>query len=519
MSTVSEKHPLYTVFHQDWKKMRDTYRGGRVVKEAGKLYLPPTGGHIQDGFPTPESVGSKEYAAYKERAVFHEFVSDAVEAALGVMHLKPPVIELPDQMEFMREKATQSGESLEQLLRRINEQQLVAGRLGLLLDLPTEERQKVEPYIATYHAEAVINWDDSLGTDLRLGNLNLVVLDESGYRRKNIFEWEWLERYRVLMLGDPVADELAGTAAYTYGVFENTSAGTAGAKGSTTKGAKATNSLTFNQAVMKAPSVSGQAPSRIPFVFINSKDIIPNPDDPPLLGLAELALSAYRAEADYRQNLFMQGQDTLVVIGLVSEDEGEAIRTGAGARIDLPQGGDAKFIGVGPDGLTEQREAIDNLKGEAGQKGGQLLDSVSRQKESGDALKIRVSARTATLKTIALAGAAGLQEILRNAAEWIGADPTKVTVTPNLDFAEDELQSKSLVEYMTAKTMGAPISNKTIHGIMAKKGVTDLTYEEEVAEIDAEEPLTPPADTTNRGAAGNDQGTGVDNGNGGGGNG
>lgn len=471
--TISSAHPLYSTMVSDWTKLRHTYRGSTAVKNEGKVYLPPTTGHIKDGFPNPGTSGATAYDGYKARALFHEFVGDAVEGALGVMHLKPPVIELPSQLEYLREDATMKGEGLEALLRRINEQQLVTGRLGLLLDMPTASTTDPKPYIAMYRAESVINWDDAEGDELRLGNLNLVVLDESSYVRKNIFDWEWLERYRVLILGDPADSEGRGSSAiYQFGIFQ----GQGG-------------SLTFNEASLQVPSIRGDAPRMIPFTFVNSKDIVPTPDDPPLLGLAELALCAYRSEADYRQNLFMQGQDTLVTIGFQSEDEDAAVRTGSGARLDMPMGGDAKFIGVTSDGLLEQREAIENLKAEAGQKGGQLLDSTSRQKESGDALKVRVNARTATLKTIALSGALGLQEQLRHAAEWVGADPASVTVDANLDFADDELESRSLVEYMTAKTMGAPISNRTIHSLMARKGVTDLDFEEEIVEIDGEEPL------------------------------
>jgi hypothetical protein len=114
---------------------------------------------------------------------------------------------------------------------------------------------------------------------------------------------------------------------------------------------------------------------------------------------------------------------------------------------------------------------------------------VSRQKESGDALKIRVAARTATLNQIALAGAFGLQATLRHIATWMGLDPENVVVTPNLDFVDDALDSKTLVEYMTSKAMGAPLSLRSIHKQMEERDLTELTFEEELAEIALEEDL------------------------------
>ena len=94
----------------------------------------------------------------------------------------------------------------------------------------------------------------------------------------------------------------------------------------------------------EAPSRQGQTTNKIPFAFINSVDIAADPDVPPLEGLANLCLAIYRGEADYRQNLFMQSQDTLVITGMSGDDD--AIRTGAGACIKIPNpDGDAKYVG------------------------------------------------------------------------------------------------------------------------------------------------------------------------------
>ena len=133
----SSRHPLYNEFYGDWVTVRDCYRGSRVVKQKGTTYLPATESMHQDGLGPSES-GGRAYSSYKLRANFPDIVNDAVEAMLGVMWHKPPVIELPAIMEPLREMATLKHESLDMLLRRVNEEQLVGGRLGLLLDLPQD---------------------------------------------------------------------------------------------------------------------------------------------------------------------------------------------------------------------------------------------------------------------------------------------------------------------------------------------------------------------------------------------
>src|SRR6185295_12082160 len=127
------------------------------------------------------------------------------------------------------------------------------------------------------------------------------------------------------------------------------------------------------------PVFRGKPMEEIPFIIINSCDINSSVDYPPLIGLGRLCMAIYKMEADYRQNLFMQGQDTLITIGgIIDPETGDAnlgttqdgVRVGAGARIDLNMGGDAKYIGVQSQGLPEQRQALDADKKAAQAKSG-----------------------------------------------------------------------------------------------------------------------------------------------------
>jgi len=471
---LSAKHPQWTKQSKRWDLMQVSYEGEDCVKEAGVEYLPPTSGMVKDGLKKGQD-GEKRYEAYLQRAVYPDLVSDAVEAMIGVMHRKPPVIEVPKAMEPMLESLSNEGESADLFLRRVNTEQLTTGRLGMLLDLPegaTLDQPRL--YVAMYGAHAVSNWDKGRRDMEGIYNTQLVVLDETEQVRDDSFAWDEVEKYRVLSVHqsvDPDDPEAAGPETYHVGVF-----------------AEDGNGLTFVKSDMIAPKVRGQTLPQIPFVFVNSKDNLPDTDKPPLLGLANMCMTIYRGEADYRHSLFMQGQDTLVRVGFIDDDEEDA-RTGAGSAIDVPIGGDAKYIGVSSQGLPEMRMSLENDKKAASQKAGQLLDTTSRAKESGDALKVRITAQTATLVHIALAGAAGLERTLRMAAEWMGLNPEEVSVVPNLDFADDELVGKEIVDWLTAKSLGGPVSQKTIHNLMRKHEITELTLEEELDEISKEVPL------------------------------
>jgi len=481
-------HPKYTEMLPDWEKMRDVYKGERHVKEQGTKYLPATQSMILDGFGSPTlasrvNVGAKAYDAYRTRAVLPDYLQDAVEVFMGLLHSQPPKIELPEALEPMREKATQLGESLEQLLRRVNEEQLVPGRLGLLLDLPKNpDPTGPVPYIAMYVAEAITNWDDGEIEDDK-AKLNMVVLDESGYKRVG-FEWDFVSQYRVLEL-TPVAREDGAPSKwgpYRVGVFQT---GAGGAPD-------------YVESQMINPALRGNILDEIPFVFINTKDIVAAPDKPTLLGLANACLTIYRGEADYRQNLHMQGQDTLVVKGelkrsgdpnqLAAAGDDSPLRLGTGAMIHLEGGSDngAEFIGVSANGLSEQRTALENDHKRTEAKSTALSASSGDNVESGEALKTRVGARTASLNSIAITGAGALEWQLKVAAKWMGADPEKVKVTPNMEFADYQMTGDMLNKLIAAKRSGAPLSNESIHALMAEGGITKMDYLAEKALVDQE---------------------------------
>jgi hypothetical protein len=456
--SLSSVHPSYSNVLPDWELMRHSYKGQREVKSKGPVYLSMTPSQILDGADTNiYSVGYKAYEAYKSRARFPNFVREAIQNAIGMMHSQPPTIKLPKAMEGIMSRR---GEKLPDLLRRINTEQILTGRIGLMADMPSTPSENSIPYLATYAAERIVNWDNGTVEDSVPQILNLVVLDESEHvRDEDGFSWEEKKKYRVLQISDGI---------YYQAVFEEDD---------------------YDPSLLQAPSWKGTELGNIPFIIINSCDVTDEVDDPPLLDLGNMCITIYQTDADYRHNLFMQGQDTLVTIG-GNFDEDQKLRVGANARIDLPTNGDAKYIGVESTGLAEQKNALDTLESRAGTMGAQTLDSTSRQRESGDSLRIRVAARTADMNQIAETGAEGLQKILRLCARWMGEDENEVIVIPNKEFGEMPLTGQTMVEISTARNLGWPISAKSMHDLSRRRRLTSKTFEEEVSEATEEKKET-----------------------------
>ena len=470
---IDDKHPEYVQKVGEWIQMDDTYKGERAVKRKRLDYLPPSEAMIQDGMTTPSSPGWRDYEAYLTRAYYHDVVRDAVKAMLGIMHMKPAVIKLPARLAPMVDKATIQGEGLQMLLRRINEAQLVKGRCGLLVDAPTGvDPFHALPYIAFYDPERLINWDAGRRDEGR-NILDLVVLDESGFQREG-FTWVTERKHRILTRGTPESLESGWVrppldSPYQVCVKVNDM------------------SMPIPDDFIQ-PSIGGRSMTEIPFVFVGANDLVPEPDEPPLLGLSNLALTIYRGEADYRSTLHYQGQQTLVIIGgnVSDVDENQQLRIGNKGVIDLRIGGDAKYIGVSSSGLGEMRQSLKNDDEVASGFGVQFMDVGSARGASGEALRIRVAARTTTIQQIAVAAGAALEQCLKFAAMWVGEDPNDVSVAPQTDFADANVQGASLLAFMQAKQLGLPLSLKSLHRMMVLNDMTDMDFNSENDQIEQE---------------------------------
>ena len=462
----------YALMLPYWQKLDDLYRGEKVVKDKGMKYLPASTGMILDGAGVPETLGDKAYQSYKTRAEYINHVKTAVERYVGLCHQSSPTIQLPPEMEYLREHATKDGQSLESLLRTINTAQVKIGRCGLFADLNTNIKGG-EPYLAFYDTFSIINWNESDNPTGKT-DLNMLVLQEIEHICEN-FTWNDVVRYRVCLLGD--GNTVNENDVYQQGVFVDT--------------------IDFSPDNMFTPSYLGTKLHEIPFVFINSCDCLPRPDYPPLDDLANNSLSAYRLSADYRQALHMQGQDTLVIKGHLLNAESAApqdnsknaqeqgIRTGAGAVLNVGTDGSAEFIGVSGTGIPEMRTALENIYNRCEVKSGNLLTN-SGQFETGESLKTRLTAQTATLNQIALTGAFGLQKALRIIARWIGADENQVIVQPNLEFCDYRASGDDLVKITTAIKLGFPMSLQSAYEYAQSKGYTKEPFDTQIEMIKKE---------------------------------
>ncbi|OGV45849.1 MAG: hypothetical protein A2017_18280 [Lentisphaerae bacterium GWF2_44_16] len=458
--TVSSYNPEYKFVLPDWRQMRDTYGGQRIVKDKGEIYLPMTEGQRLD----PNN-GKKRYESYQIRANYFNYLSDTVNAMLGVMFSEnPETLKCPVRINNMIEQATPDGENITSLMRRVNENQLVYGRYGLLLDIPKKEGVDVIPMIIEYPALKIVNWYvEQSGT---IKTLKLLVLDETGQAFDlKTKKWEVKTKYRVCGLDQT-------------GIYYSVSM--------TPEEFAAFDIVDPKLQEEDYPNLAGRTLNFIPFTFVNITNINPDVEKPPLLPLSNISLAIYRGDADYRQALFMQGQDTLFLAGIDLEKEN--VNVGPGACIHTPNSdAKAEYIGVSGQGLPEMRQSQDKLHELAQNMGVALIDQSTA--ESGEALKTRMAVKTAPMKNVALTGAAAIAQQLKFAATWAGSNPEEVEITPNLDFHASAITAQDVLSLWNAKLQGMPLSERSYHEWLRKNDFTDKDYDEEKEEMETEDSL------------------------------
>lgn len=421
--SVTNEHPELTAdIKYQWRLMRDAdagntrihshdarvtdsqsirQRDGRQANTIGLLwdtYLPVPGGFLSNW----ANGGQQMWAAYLRRAQFPEIIAPAVNSMTGIIHKNEWQVELPAGMEYLADAASYDGAPLETFAERLTRELLLVGRAAIGVDVSVEGG---DPYLVCHKAETLINWDE-----------NFFVFNESGMER-NGYDWTEVVRYRVHELdGGRYVQRLLDSQGELLGEV--------------------------------VPQGRGGPLNYVPIVVAGARDITQNIEEPPLIGAADGAVAVYRLDADYRHQLYMSGQETLVVD---NTDAPSAVGPAVALEINSTSDNPASVYYVSPTckGIEAHEKAIERGWETAARAGAKLFDSGSAQ-ESGEARRMRQNAESATLQTVANTAAAALEMSLKNVARMVGADPEAVAVTPPRNLLDAPMSSQDVVNMVKA---------------------------------------------------------------------
>ena len=466
---VNTTHREYDARVRDWCRIRDAMEGQSAVKAAQEEYLPRPPGMDRSARNLNDIKGRSgsddRYFHYIGFAEFPEVVGPSVDGIQGMIHEKPPDVKLPSKLDYLIEDATPDGEPLSVLWERVTREITATGRIHLLHDVGHDDLIR----FCTYPVESMINWllmpkREGAAPELVVFKEAEWQLQDDGFKQKEVIYYRELRLigglYAVRRWVQEGKDKLQVV------ITEET-----------------------DEEGWVFPSHFGRNLPGIPIDVLNAAGEGFDYGPVPIMPMVRRAFSIYRKTADYNRSLYVKTDPQPVIFGVADEDElpdeigGDSIWhfTNPEARAEL--------LDIDGLGIPLLRQAIEDEYQRFHEEGGRLRENDSGP-ESGEAVKRRNMIKQVTVKSLVINSAAQFESALRHLGRTAGLGEEAIQAIefkPNLDFAEPAMDPSELNALMDAKAKGAPLSKKSIHRQALLRDLTDTPYEDEMAEIEAED--------------------------------
>ena len=410
--------------------IRDCLDGEDAVKDQGQLYV-----------PKPDGMTSANYAHYLDRACFYGAPEMTLRALVGLALRKTPVVKLPPRLEPMRLSATYENAPMDVLIEEMVREVASMGRFGILLDFPAEGASvNTTPHISTFRAETIEDFETAYVGGRKVLTRVHLASDE---------DWE----------GSAVTYELILEAGvYQFRRF-----------------VRDQHKNRVDVGENHIPLVNGQPLDFIPFIMVSHEGLRPEDVTPPFLSLCKVAISHFKNSADREHAIFL----TARIAGSLSADK-VPTQIGAGAVWLLPEGAEVGMLEFAGSGVAAMKEIMEEKSETMISLGARMLSSTVNRNETIDTATQRTRSELALLHGVVASVEAGLNRLLRLAAEWVGDDPDEASVTLSRDFIESSMEPKMIEQQMKLYLSGI-ISRATLHENLQKGEIVraDRSWEDE----------------------------------------
>lgn len=444
MKSLQNKHKSYDSGQLRWMLMRGAVGGEDVIK--GKVG-PYKSSDFLPKFDSKSDPDCSRYKKYVELAVYYNYTGWTQQGLSGAIFRKPPVVEVPDSLEYLFDNADGTEHGIEQVIKETVAENLTVGRVGALVDVDNQQNAVIKLYVA----ESIIDWHvdviegSSILTYVRLVEKKEKVVD------KHTRDYE--TQYRVLRIEKGY---------YVQEVY---------------------NEKEELVETIEVTDYNGEKLDYIPFQFFGAEDNRPDIDKPPLLDIAHVNLGHYRNSADYKENLHYHGQGTLFVdIGDMDEEQFESanpngIMIGARAGHILGKGGKAQLL---------QLEAAQALQDAMDKKVLQMIGIGARFIQSD------IDAATATGRLLDAAQQSsglslvvsnvvdGFYNVLRWCCQFMNGNPDSIEFALNTDFFDKSYSAQEVSAMIMLRDSGIMAPEDVRHLLRAAGWIRPERTDEEI---------------------------------------
>ncbi len=454
---VSETHAEYDKNVDKWKLTRNAANG--LSFEEARNYIPRRTHEEQD-----------QYYQRVEKAIYTNYTGRTREGLKGAIFRLDPRIELPPDMEFMYDNADGAGQSLTQVAKLAADEVMETGRFGLLADYPTVDetmtveqvrRMQLQPHIATYTAESIINWHVHIVNGRR--QLGMLVLKENSPVHYDEFTWDYVDRYRVLRL-----DENQN---YTQQIYDENG-----------------DAITEQIIVRGA---NGQPFDYIPFQFVGSRDNMPDIDEPVLYDIARVNIGHFRNSADHENNLSIHGGGTLVVSTDMSPEAFQSanpggITVGENSGLILSEGGKAELLqlnaasAIGAEMAHKEQMMV--------QIGAKIITKTGTR--TAEEARIQATSENSMLDTMVGNMDEAFTKVLKDCRAFISATEAEIVFSLNSDFWQDSIAPQEIMAMIQGNDAGVMPKIDIVRRLMDAGWIqSEGTPEDILSDITQESPL------------------------------
>lgn len=418
--------------------VRDLAAGPERVREKATTYLPQAPGE-----------DPQNYKVRLNRSVFFNVFGHTIKGLVGQIFRRDPVLgdDVPPVIVKQCENIDLMGTHFDVFARDISEDAMTAGHAAILVDFPqtdgTQNRQaemsgEIRPYWVPIRKDDIVSWR----CEHENGHMILaqLVLRECAMVPDGMFGEREQERYRVFYrVREGASTSRSPTTAVTVGVKV----------------------LQINKDKTVTVVSEGLYPTQteIPVAeIITSGRVSMFESAPPLVDLAYLNVAHYQQWSDYATSIHKTCVPIFTTIGIqeMVDGNGQPLVLGPNASVNLPAGGDAKYVAHDGAALQQCKQALDDLKSDMGTLGLSMLSPSKRTAETAQAKRLDKSTEDSALAVTARGLQDGLERALAFHAKYLKLEDGG-SVDVNREFDEQTMQSDMLTAWAGAvQNAGVP---------------------------------------------------------------
>jgi len=454
-----DTHESYGRALSQWTKMDDCYNRD-VIRFAHRYIAAPAGqmsttlltaeqksqmqksteGLIQ---PIAEGSGWSEFPLtikYINDGYVPDLLGPTTRGNMSLVGEHKSVFESPSNLEYLEKNASKDGKTLNEVFLRSVLQILMKGRCPLVLDVDDSDGKLK---IVQFSEKALLNWESTSEST-----------DDSG------FKWAIFRDFESNPDYDPISNrtvnkynEVIIRHMLVNGIY-------------TIEKHRIVDDKQITETII--PEYMGKSLDFIPVIACGSLDNTPDIDVIPLEGIADCEIGIYDLSCMLKHAENTSAVPTMYMTG-VDESETPAV-TGLGVLLALADSqARVGYTTTDTSAMVHILSRIADLYAQAQELGASLLGSRKGASESGEALRLRQAASTASLKSVVGNVGIGLEKLAKWATEWAGSDVDETTFSPNQEFSTFALTANETIALVQSWQSGA-ISHSTLLENFRKAG-------------------------------------------------